>query len=325
MKRFAVVKLLIVGMAFATLSACSEKPDVTAATVVKEDETESEKAARELEESKKELEMMAEAARVAEEKAAMEIKLAAAKKKEQEAKQKRLNEEENSKRALLAKKAAASKARNDLLITKLDKLVTAKGRIYRLVNINRVTPASLGIIHDGGAATIQFSDLSAEWQKKVHYDAVEAADFNKERKAKVKNYKDADAESKKKTQNDLRTASKPAADTAAKREAGQIPEEERKLQALMEKAVSVHSKTEVALAQAFSQRDSYTRGSASWNSADKRLIALQGKANEQSQVVSRYRNMLYVKEEARRKAERFRHSEERRKKKAAAPAARAAR
>ncbi|MGK0189246.1 MAG: hypothetical protein ACI9R3_005063 [Verrucomicrobiales bacterium] len=204
MKRFVGTKLVGLGLVFgsALLSACSEKTEVTSAPVIREDETESEKAARELEESKKELELMTEAARVAEEKAAMEIKLAAAEKMEQEAKQKRLKEEEDRKRAVLAKKAAANKAREELLNTKLDKLVTGKGRIYKLVQINKVTPASLGIIHDGGAATIQFSELTAEWQKKVFYDAVEAADYNDERKAKVDNYKNAVAASKKKTQND---------------------------------------------------------------------------------------------------------------------------
>ena len=91
----------------------------------------------------------------------------------------------------------------------------------------------------------------------------------------------------------------------------------------MEKAVSVHSKTEVALAQAFRQRDNYTRGERQLEFRRQTLdCTLQGKANEQSQVVSRYRNMLYAKEEARRKAERFRYDEERRKKRAAARTAR---
>ena len=296
-------------------SGCSEKKEVVQKP--SEDETEMEKAERELEEEKRKLKMMEEATRLAEAKARIEAEYAEAKRKENEARKKREEAERQKKLAEAKKKAEIEAARAALLGTKLPKFSTAKGADYASVEIKTVTPASLRIVHEAGAATISFADLTDEWQKKVRYDPIEAEQFAKERNQKQAAYKEAVA-SKKKSEAEQRKKEKE--DNAR----GAIPPEELRLQAQIEKYINLKKNAESEYTRLRSRRDTLTIGSASWNTTDKKLIAINNKIHRYDDEVRRYRALLYEKEGTRIKAEQLREREERRRKREEALRAREA-
>ena len=298
------LSLIIVG-----LTACSEKADDTVSSEPLPAETAAELAERELEAEKNKLAMLTEATRIAEEKAAMETKLAEAKAKEEEARLERIRQEEEQKQAAAKKKVAREKAREALNGTKLDVLKTTKGTTFKHVVINNVTPAALGIVHDSGAASIPFSELSTEWQKKVDYDPGEAQVFLDEETSKEKAYRKSVAANKKAVRQELNEA---AAAAPKKTDLDLITEEEQKIQALVEKYTDLKNKAQVEVTKAYSKRDGFTRYSANWNTADKLILKTQGQLNEYTLQEDRYRALLREKETARYKLLRAEKERERR-------------
>ena len=57
-----------------------------------------------------------------------------------------------------------------LVGTKIESFELRSGAAFKNAEIREVTPAGLRIVHSAGAATIDFKDLLASWQEKVHYD-----------------------------------------------------------------------------------------------------------------------------------------------------------
>ena len=316
MKNFVVGNGRIVCLcvaAIAGLSACSEKaPEV--ARKPSSEETELEKAARELEEEKKKLEIMAERKRIAEQKTAMEAELAKAKHKEEEARKKREREEKERKLAEVKKRKEIEAIRTALIGTALPELKTSKGKTYKLVEIKNATPANLRIVHQDGAATIPYAELAMKWQMKVHYDMVEAEAYLKELDSAKAERKQVLAAQKKDAQ-DKRVA---AAKTRKEEAVMDLPAAEKKLHKQLEKYINLKKNAEIEYTSVRARRDRLTTGSANWNTAEKQLDRLSVKINQHDDQVRRCYDLLNAKEEARYKRERVRRDEEKRRERAAA-------
>ncbi len=75
----------------------------------------------------------------------------------------------------------------------IDSITTTDGMVYKSVTIMSTDPAGIHIVHEGGAASIPFSKLPVDIQKKYNYDPEKARAFIKAEAAKAQAVKAAEA------------------------------------------------------------------------------------------------------------------------------------
>lgn len=75
---------------------------------------------------------------------------------------------------------------------KIPEVKTLSGKVYRNVQVTKVTPIDVSVVHDGGAARIQMTDLPEDLKAKLGYDPAKAdAHTAQEKVATAKAAKDA--------------------------------------------------------------------------------------------------------------------------------------